>query len=394
MISAIGYSKNTFTPFRPQKLGRGKESWLEEIYSETDMVLKLMAEQQASADQTLHRIIFSGAKLQEISAKNTDRALMASGVTAGDLLFALYPDADLVVCAEESHSVPEGAVGVEGYRISATTGAFKAWRYRWTLQCIEPKQMDNAIALGGQVVLIDPKRRQDEDVNILASENPPDFEQAAPILSEAAKHALFLLSNGRARKAKYRASALPKVLNHASQVALFHNDRNGYALGIYSHQDPEIETRLDAYASLNSILLVPFVIPPMIARWDRALFELLRSWDKEEPFPLEGAEDPQLKHKSSKKTKDNTRSEENTELETADLEPAELETAELETAELKSATTESELSAAESNKDVSTENTQPVNEDNNLASAEVKPQMPSASMDEFQDDYDFEEDSW
>ena len=407
MISAIGYSKNTFTPFRPQKLGRGKESWLEEIYSETEMVLTLMAEQQASADQTLHRTIFSGAQLEEISAKNTDRALTASGVTAGELLFALYPDVELVVCGEECLSVPEGAVGVEAYRISETKGSFKAWRYRWSLLCTDANQMDHAISLGGQVVLIDPKRRADESANILASENPPDCEQAPPILSEAAKQALFLMSNGRAHKAKYRASALPKMLNHASQVALFHNDRNGYALGIYSHQDPEIDTLLEAYASQHSILLVPFVIPPMIARWDRALLELLRAWDKEEPFPLGGDEEVlsskiksshrshNKKHRSSGKTEAETSEVNSREKESMAAEEAENVAEEAENvAEEAENVAEEAQSAAETDKDSPPNEKQTLEDEKQAVEVEVKSELPSSAMDEFQDDYDFEEDSW
>ena len=384
MISAIGYSKNTFTPFRPQKLGRGKESWLEEVYSETEMVLKLMAEQQASADQTIHRIIFSGAKLEDISAKNTERALMASGVTAGELLFALYPDAELVVCGEECGSVPEGAVGVEAYRVSETTGVLGAWRYRWTLPCKEPQQLDKAVSLGGQVVLIDPQKREEEPVNVLAAENPPDFEQAPPMLSEAAKQALFLLSNGRAYKAKYRASALPKILTHASQVALFHNDRNGYALGVYSHQDPEIDTHLDAYARSRAILLVPFVIPPMIARWDRALLELLRAWDKKEPFPL-ASDDVAL----SSKNKDVR--------ETKEKKAALSEEGSSKSQPISSTDTDPIVEAQATNeleKSIESEQSESHKQDEVADLASAEPELPAASMDEFQDDYDFEEDSW
>ena len=50
----------------------------------------------------------------------------------------------------------------------------------------------------------------------------------------------------------------------------------------------EVGSLIPSLEESLEILVVPFSIPPMLARWDRAIWELRRRWDEEErgPFPI------------------------------------------------------------------------------------------------------------
>ena len=112
-------------------------------------------------------------------------------------------------------------------------------------------------------------------------------KKPTPELDEA----VFLLT-GHGDDSKYPLTrfqplAIPAVLEHADGVVLLHQDKHGPALGIYGK---ELEERIDVIrgaAESSGCLLVPFAIPPMLARWDRALYELRITWmgNSDEEFP-------------------------------------------------------------------------------------------------------------
>jgi hypothetical protein len=90
--------------------------------------------------------------------------------------------------------------------------------------------------------------------------------------------------------ARYQPSALPELLELVEAAVLLHRDKHGPAVAVYARQIPfDLEARLrELVAARPGILLVPFAIPPMLARWDRALAELRSDWmaTRAEEFPV------------------------------------------------------------------------------------------------------------
>jgi hypothetical protein len=114
--------------------------------------------------------------------------------------------------------------------------------------------------------------------------------------NESFASALFLLtgfrSEGRPNR-YFQPWGVPAVLEHVEGVALIHRDKHGPALGVYRTTpfDMEAISSLWKHESERP-LLVPFAIPPMLARWDRALSELRETWDTGAmgDFPVPAAE--------------------------------------------------------------------------------------------------------
>ena len=103
-------------------------------------------------------------------------------------------------------------------------------------------------------------------------------------LSEALRNALFLLVGHRNPQhpiARFQAFAISDVLEHCSAVVLIHQDKHDICLGVYT-QDTEFEVPVASLMETLSVVVVPFSIPPMLARWDRALKDL----QKKEPQQL------------------------------------------------------------------------------------------------------------
>jgi len=78
----------------------------------------------------------------------------------------------------------------------------------------------------------------------------------------------------------FQAVALADVLEFCEAVVLVHRDKHGPCLGIYSDGQPALQEILSGLARGVEALPVPFAIPPMLARWDRALWELRQDWDE------------------------------------------------------------------------------------------------------------------
>ena len=91
----------------------------------------------------------------------------------------------------------------------------------------------------------------------------------------------------------YNAMGIPAVLKHCRAVVLFHLDKHGPAFIVYSSAPLDVADALLEVARKAKSFPVPFSIPPMLARWDRALYELRMGWDADAdgPFPVPPAED-------------------------------------------------------------------------------------------------------
>ena len=92
---------------------------------------------------------------------------------------------------------------------------------------------------------------------------------------------------------RYCPTAIPDVLEHVDAVVLFHLDKHAPALSIYTRAPLESDGVLDLAARAVGAFPVPFAIPPMLARWDRALYELRMDWDpdRDGEFPVPPADD-------------------------------------------------------------------------------------------------------
>jgi hypothetical protein len=92
---------------------------------------------------------------------------------------------------------------------------------------------------------------------------------------------------------RYAASAIPAVLEHAQALVLLHLDKHAPAVVIYTAEPLEQVGTLELVARAAEAFPVPFDIPPMLARWDRALHEERLKWDPDTDgeFPVPPADD-------------------------------------------------------------------------------------------------------
>ena len=88
--------------------------------------------------------------------------------------------------------------------------------------------------------------------------------------------------------ARFQPLAMKEILAHCKALICVHQDKHGPAIGIYTLEPIECTSALCALAMEAGCLPVPFAIPPMLARWDRALYELRVQWNEDElgEFPV------------------------------------------------------------------------------------------------------------
>jgi hypothetical protein len=114
-------------------------------------------------------------------------------------------------------------------------------------------------------------------------------------LSEELIEAIYLLT-GQGNDSewpvvRFLPIAMKEILEHCTALICVHQDKHGPALGIYTLA-PLVRTEgLTQLATDAGCLAVPFAIPPMLARWDRALYELRVDWNEETlgEFPVPAA---------------------------------------------------------------------------------------------------------
>jgi len=230
--------------------------------------------------------VISGASFSDDSARDARRGLTWSGVDIGVLVKAMFPGAHLLVFKEEGELalVPDYAGAASELLSSDAVGydaLYSAWRCggrgraparRWNHLVDEPDELARLVEgdlIDGALVLPAPA----------ALEGP---------LAEA----LYLLvGHGESERypiARFQPLALPQLLEHALGVICVHQDKHGPALGIYSRAPLERDRIIDALAESAGALSVPFSIPPMLARWDRALHEFRVNWmaSRADEFPV------------------------------------------------------------------------------------------------------------
>ncbi len=291
MVQAIGYVTETFDPATPGRLCRGRERWIE-------------YETMGPADECegLHRVILSGATFSDDRARDARRGLNFGPIEMWPLLQLLLGDGMLIAYCEEGHphEIPESAANIEHHTVARPGGSLREWRVRWHVQVTDETVLKEALDAGADVFF----------TISAASEEPAKNSHESPIIppvadanlglpshvSEPLAQALFLLTGFRCegRPNRYfQPWGVPAVLEHAQTVALMHRDKHGPALGVYRSSEFDIGSMFsEVQVDGSTPLLVPFAIPPMLARWDRALWELRQSWDATQSgeFPVPAAE--------------------------------------------------------------------------------------------------------
>lgn len=290
MVRALGYSSSSFDPSDPGRLCRGRERWIDSYPLQQPV--------------SLHRMVISGASFSDDSARDAFRGLSYSGVDCGTVLAALFPGKVLLACAEDAHprELPSGAEGVEHYEVRRSGGPLARWAVRWTLRCESADDLNRAIAAGADVLLIlDEAPEPDAEPRVLNDAPLADAHLDPPAtggLPEALRKLVFLLTGYRldgSPARRFQAAALPDLLAQTSGVVLVHLDKHDACLGLYlSAPLPGAPEVLVGLAEGVDSLPVPFAIPPMLARWDRALWELRQDWDEATrgEYPVPPAADP------------------------------------------------------------------------------------------------------
>ncbi len=289
MVRALGYSLSPFDPSDPGRLCRGRERWVDAL--------------PLDEDPGLSRLVISGALFSDDSARDAQRGLSFSGLTIGGVIRSLYPDATLVACAEDAHprEVPLQARGLETYDLRVPGGPLHQWAVRWSLACETADDIDDALEAGAECILVldgpleDTADEQPTELAPLADSHvDPDNGGGMP---RSWRERVYLLMGHRTEgppSRLFQATALPEMLDDAQAIVLVHQDKHARCAGVYARTLPETAPDVlgTACAGVGS-LAVPFAIPPMLARWDRALWELRQHWDPETlgDYPVPPAED-------------------------------------------------------------------------------------------------------
>ena len=148
--------------------------------------------------------------------------------------------------------------------------------------CDEDDHIREAMQAGSDVfVIFDSPPPEAEQSELRSSGMPPladghlDLQNQGGF-SEALRGLLFLLTGYRNDGPPFRGfqpTALPELLSQSGVIAviLVHQDKHAPCIGIYSNGDGQgLLERLQAIGPEKG-MVVPFAIPPMLARWDRAL---------------------------------------------------------------------------------------------------------------------------
>ena len=274
MIRALGTSLDRFDPNDPGRLCRRRERWLEAL--------------PAPDAPVLYRFVATGAAFSDAGAHDAKRGLSWSGVDAGTVVDAAFPDAPLLAFAwsGDPRTVPAGTVFEEDWTRPLVGGARRVPAVRW----IAPCRRDQVAAWTAGTDAEGYAGPRADGFLVKAWPKAPD-ERATLI---ARLHALVGFSLDEAPPVqRYAATALPALLDLTEAVVLVHEDKHAPAVGIYTRDPVDADAALEAAARAAGALNVPFDIPPMLARWDRALWELQQRWDtaRDGEFPVPPVED-------------------------------------------------------------------------------------------------------
>jgi len=274
MIHALGFSDNEFSPSDPGRLCRGRERWIEPWEAEED----------AESPPPLHRLVVSGAAFDDDSARDAVRGVEHSGVDLPSVIATLFPRKTLVAFMEDGHpaDIPAAAEGVEAYEAHRAGGSVELGMVRWHMPVSGVRDIRALVGDQGEARVR----------GFVVADNSVDDEQE--LLNRV--FVLVGMSTLDSPPARFQPSALLDLLEVVRAVILLHRDKHGTAVGVYSHKQVKVEDRLRGMCAKSGSLFVPFAIPPMLARWDRALFEMRQAWDADEEageFPVPRAPEGQ-----------------------------------------------------------------------------------------------------
>jgi hypothetical protein len=271
MIQALGYSQTPFHPDKAGRLCRGRERWIDPWETEPDEIVS-----------TMHRVVFSGAAFSDDGAADARRGVPFSGIELATLINTLFARRPLLGWMEDGHpaDIPDEADNVEAYEAHRGGGTTELGVVRWTARVNGVQRLRDLI---GDGPLPDERVR---GFAVLDGDGP---------LPDGLVDSLFTLCGFAtldSPPAYYQPLALPEVLKHVKALMLLHRDKHGPALGIYlSEPMTGLDVKLAKLCEKTQTLLVPFAIPPMLARWDRALAELRTEWmnTRSDEFPVPAA---------------------------------------------------------------------------------------------------------
>jgi hypothetical protein len=271
MVRAIGYSVDSFSPNDPGRLCRGRERWIE------SPVVPDAPE--------IDRVVVSGATFSDDSARDALRGLDHGGFDCAELLHALVAGRRVLAWCEDGHPrrVPAAAEQREDYSLYLPSGPRRRWCVRWAMDCKDVEDVRAALAGGADTFTVLPPTTDLLDPH-------PEFG----VVFEALRRLVFYLTGYRqdgVPQRGFQAAALPDLLTVCDAVMLVHLDKHGPCLGVYSRDVEAVRDAVEDLLRGRGDLAVPFAIPPMLARWDRALWELRQDWNAAErgPFPVPAA---------------------------------------------------------------------------------------------------------
>ena len=269
MIHALGYSQTDFDAASPGRLCRGRERWIEPY--------------ELDGPQPMIRTVLTGAAFSDDSARDALRGLQNSKVPIPAIIAALFPRKRMLAFMEDGHpaDIPDDAEGVEVYMGHRSGGLVEEPMVRWHKLVSGVRDLK---ALLGDEAAGDPAR----GFLVLADQADPDPSLLDDVF-------LFTgMSTLDSPPARYQPSAMPELLGKVKAIVVLHRDKHGPALGIYSREPIKLDGRLEPLTDKHDSLLVKFAIPPMLARWDRALSELREEWinTRTEEFPVPPAPEP------------------------------------------------------------------------------------------------------
>lgn len=275
MIHALGYSETTFSPCRPGRLCRGRERWIEPW---------TVDDADADAVDGVWRLVLSGAAFEDDSAARASRGLPFTQLDLAHIIHTLLPRRELLAFCEDGHpaDIPVSAEAVELYTGHRAGGRSEDLRVRWVMRASGLQPLRTALGAA-------------EDPRVLG------FLWLRPEVdptSQAVLDALYLLTGMGtldSPPARFQPAALPDLFALARAVVLLHRDKHGPAIGVYAPEPLDgAAARVVAEAEAAGTLAVPFAIPPMLARWDRALAEARSRWleTRSDPFPVPAAPEP------------------------------------------------------------------------------------------------------
>ncbi len=279
-IRALGYCTSKFNPTNPGRLCRGRECWI--------------SGWEVDEPEMIYRLMISGAIFTDDSAQDARRGLTWSGVDMGVMVKALFPGYRLLVFKEDGElaTVPDYVLSEDIFAAPRGGGRRFDPCQRWRAVIDDPAELrrliegdfiDGALALPPPITLT---QKIEELIFLLTGHG------------DSSQHPLM----------RFQPLALPELLQYAKGVICVHQDKHGPAIGVYTQEPLGRDNVIVALAESAGALAVPFSIPPMLARWDRALHEFRTHWmaSRDEEFPVPPAANPSVWSASGSRSRPST----------------------------------------------------------------------------------------